>query len=687
MSTTNLNQEIIQNHLDVDHWNRPNSSHSDHDQSTVSEFNFSFSQSNDNNFSMEMDRTDSPVSDFTEYKPNEEKLTLKGLDHVHNLNDFKMFEDLSSIANFNMATRNYANRPNGRLTSHSTRSVYQCYKNSAGTVSKNNRLVYRARRSGNRGVYYCDPRTSISYGVEAKVHDKRTSPNTTLSPESIKQLSARIEDLECNLNNHTLNIEGKDEENENLVQNSIIVHVDDSNCLNVNYSANTNIIVQPLHKNHLISFPVKNPELENSYISPPTSVLKGSISQLNVFPQKSNSSQQFLNQNFNEEKDDSGLQVIAVNDKPGSSSAKLTEPDDELDNFEVYTTIRYEPHLFYVRFVQMQTADTGGFARSSPMILRRARQMAYYSLRDFIFQHRVLPKSCFFLLHIHHERLSDAIESFDWKFKLYRGAFDRIIQAKLLTAFGISLDEEDQTPVARLAALFANQDNILDWEKPHLVRLYVNRSAEVRVELDSAYPRPDLYAGLKFINSIEQNPYIFDIVLSTKSMNTSRFIRYKTTEREHYDEVRDENLAPPYGSYPHPGPIILREAAGILHRTEVFHNTNSNLLQDVLLYNEKNELMGCTNSGVAFCRNGRWITPPLSSGCLDSVTRRHLLTTHRVCERVVHKNSLIDGEPLVLFNAANGIFRGIFRWRRENNENEHGERRSETRNAQVSHEI
>lgn len=681
MSTNNFNQEIIQDHLNVDHWDRPKSSESDQDQATVFEFDASCSKNNDNDHLMEMDRADSPISDCTEYEPHEKIFSGKGLDNVHDFKDFERFEDLLSVANFSMATRNYANRFIGHLTSHSTRSGYQSYKNSAGTVSKGSRLIYRTRRSGDRGVYYRGPRTSINYGVEAKAHDKITSPRTALSSESIIKFGAQIDDFDCNLNNHALDTENKDEKKGNLVQNSIIVQADDSNCLNVNYSVTTNRIVQSLHQNHLIFFLI-----ENSYISLPTSVLKGFDSQLNFFPQKSNSLQYFLNQNWIKENADLSPKVIAANEKPGSPSAKLTGCEKELDHFELYTTIRYEPHLFYNRFIHMQTADTGGFARSSQMILRRASQLAYYTLRDFIFQYKFLPKSCFFLWHIHHERLSDAIKSFGWKFKLRRSVFDRIVQEKFLTAFGVSLDP-NQTPFERLVHFLINRDNILDWEKPHLLRLYVNRMAEVRVELDIAHPRSDLYSGLKFFASTEADPYIFDIVLDTKSMHTSRFNTYKTTERQHYDEARDENLASPYGSYPHPGPTVLRETAGILHRNEIRHKTNSNLLQDVLLYNEKGELMGCTNSGVAFCRNGRWITPPLSSGCLDSVTRRHLLSSYRVGESVVYINSLTDGEPLALFNAAHGIFRGILRLRRENYEDEPGERRSETRNAQVSNEI
>ncbi len=53
---------------------------------------------------------------------------------------------------------------------------------------------------------------------------------------------------------------------------------------------------------------------------------------------------------------------------------------------------------------------------------------------------------------------------------------------------------------------------------------------------------------------------------------------------------------------------------------------------DVILYNPDEHVTETSVSNVAFYRSHRWVTPPLSTGCLPGVTRRWLLQHKRIFE-------------------------------------------------------
>jgi branched-subunit amino acid aminotransferase/4-amino-4-deoxychorismate lyase len=78
---------------------------------------------------------------------------------------------------------------------------------------------------------------------------------------------------------------------------------------------------------------------------------------------------------------------------------------------------------------------------------------------------------------------------------------------------------------------------------------------------------------------------------------------------------------------------------------------------DVILYNPSEHVTETSVSNVAFYRSHRWVTPPLSSGCLPGVTRRWLLRHKRIFEAEPEefpKTSLRPGDWVLLFNSVHG---------------------------------
>ena len=61
---------------------------------------------------------------------------------------------------------------------------------------------------------------------------------------------------------------------------------------------------------------------------------------------------------------------------------------------------------------------------------------------------------------------------------------------------------------------------------------------------------------------------------------------------------------------------------------------------DILLYNEKDELTEFTIGNIIVEMDGKLYTPPISCGVLAGTFRAHLLETGQVEERVIHIDDL-----------------------------------------------
>jgi para-aminobenzoate synthetase/4-amino-4-deoxychorismate lyase len=72
---------------------------------------------------------------------------------------------------------------------------------------------------------------------------------------------------------------------------------------------------------------------------------------------------------------------------------------------------------------------------------------------------------------------------------------------------------------------------------------------------------------------------------------------------------------------------------------------------DVLLFNEKNELTEFTIGNLVAETNGQLFTPPVSCGLLAGTFRAHLLESGRIKERVIRKDELGNYSRLFLVNS------------------------------------
>lgn len=119
-------------------------------------------------------------------------------------------------------------------------------------------------------------------------------------------------------------------------------------------------------------------------------------------------------------------------------------------------------------------------------------------------------------------------------------------------------------------------------------------------------------------------------IRSTPSLHT----HHKTTHRSTYDEVRA---------------CIPREHASIA----------PGKVSEILVVNDKDEIMEGSITTPYFLRDGQWVTPPVKAGGNLGTTRRWALEKGLCVERTLAKSEVLIGEAVWLSNGARGWGVGI----------------------------
>ena len=75
---------------------------------------------------------------------------------------------------------------------------------------------------------------------------------------------------------------------------------------------------------------------------------------------------------------------------------------------------------------------------------------------------------------------------------------------------------------------------------------------------------------------------------------------------------------------------------------------------DVVMVNERGELTEVTRANLAVRLNGRWWTPPTSSGCLPGVERGRLIDRGTLAERVLRPDDLHRASGIAVLSSLRG---------------------------------
>jgi para-aminobenzoate synthetase/4-amino-4-deoxychorismate lyase len=153
--------------------------------------------------------------------------------------------------------------------------------------------------------------------------------------------------------------------------------------------------------------------------------------------------------------------------------------------------------------------------------------------------------------------------------------------------------------------------NQLPQEESHRIRLLLDSSGDLTLTSEKLSPES---AATKL--SVRLSP--------THTNSTDVFLRHKTTNREQYNT--DYAQA----------------------RAEGF--------DEVIYINERGEITEGAISNIFIQRDGKLLTPPLTSGVLPGIYRRHLLETDPTAEeRTLTTQDLETAEAVFLCNALRGL--------------------------------
>lgn len=166
----------------------------------------------------------------------------------------------------------------------------------------------------------------------------------------------------------------------------------------------------------------------------------------------------------------------------------------------------------------------------------------------------------------------------------------------------------------------------------------------VDVHPATAWPLRCMFLPVSFddLGSLSSS-FPWRLVVDSVATAPSQFTTYKTTSRDHYDAAR--------------------KRVGINSPTDPV---------EALLFNPLGEVMDGSITCVYFRRRthhhhkpghegskAEWITPPLSSGGMISVSRQYALEHGFCVERVVRVDELVDGERCLISNGVRGFMPAI----------------------------
>lgn len=223
-----------------------------------------------------------------------------------------------------------------------------------------------------------------------------------------------------------------------------------------------------------------------------------------------------------------------------------------------------------------------------------------------------ITKENFFLFEEHYNRLLFTLEYFR-------------IQSHGVKELDFDIHED--LLLSKIIDAIAQSDKFVF--EPMKIRLLVSLDGSVRIEIYDTPIRENLLDGLQNPNVSTDD--IWDVYIDKELTLISPFTSFKTTNRAVYNTARHRSL---------PGLRPNRE--------------------EVLLINGLEHLMEGSISNVAIKRkkDGKWITPQLSSGCLCGVMRHFLLRKKFIEEETISLQAIDVDSEVLLFNGIMGVMRG-----------------------------
>lgn len=176
--------------------------------------------------------------------------------------------------------------------------------------------------------------------------------------------------------------------------------------------------------------------------------------------------------------------------------------------------------------------------------------------------------------------------------------------------FGFACDRD--------AVIEAIDAEVAEAEPPAVVRVELARAGQVETVIDRAEPWSDVPAG----------PELGLVVADQPVSSENIYLFHQTTNRRFIDALHRANPA----------------------------------ADAVVLWNERDEVAGVAGEVFAVELDGRWLIPPLDSGCQPLVLRNALLATGAVSEQLIPVEMLEEATRFALVDEAHGWRPARFLW-------------------------
>ena len=232
--------------------------------------------------------------------------------------------------------------------------------------------------------------------------------------------------------------------------------------------------------------------------------------------------------------------------------------------------------------------------------------------------------SVYYMLAYHQERLLAAAEDFGWDTAkdTLNGSTGLAYLTNVLDSHVSSTATADTWSKERSFKLrvFLSQDG----------QLTVSSNEVPKVQMEHLMPTT-LPVCMPDVSKV---PVTWCLYVSPIQSIPSLHTRHKTTHRSTYDEVR--------ACIPH-------EHASVGPGT----------IAEILVVNDKDEIMEGSITTPYFLRHGQWVTPPVNAGGNVGTTRRWALEKGLCVERILTRYEVLIGEAVWLSNGARGWGVGI----------------------------
>ena len=242
--------------------------------------------------------------------------------------------------------------------------------------------------------------------------------------------------------------------------------------------------------------------------------------------------------------------------------------------------------------------------------------------------------SPFYLLPYHRDRMLQAAEHFGWNTAASRISGPAGL-TRLVSTLSEAVDVQSSKPL-RIRVLL-DQDGTIAIESTQ-----VHATASKEALFPDRLPPPRLEESGRLtgemprIRNGDGDPEMekpWAVLLDPSGTEPSSETTYKTTSRSMYMDARK--------------------------RTDI--KTFDEKKEVLLVSNRDREIMEGSLTSVYFWRNGRWTTPPVSSGGQMGTTRRWALERGLCVEGVITADSLVNGEECWISNGVRGFNRGIIK--------------------------